>query len=78
MALFVFLRDDEIGLNISIGATCKIAEIALAQKLMVVVGLVMELLFDEDILFVIGIAFAKCLGKGGQLFGLLVIVVNVG
>ena len=29
VALFVFLRDNEIGLNISIGATCEIAEIAL-------------------------------------------------
>ena len=45
---------------------------------MVVVGLVMELLFDEDILLVNGIAFAKCLGKGGQQIGKLVIVVNVG
>ena len=29
VALFVFLRDDEIGLDISIGAACEIAEIAL-------------------------------------------------
>ena len=33
---------------------------------MVVVGLVMELLFDEDILLVNGIAFTKSLGKGGE------------
>ena len=45
---------------------------------MVVVGLVMELLFDEDILLVNGIALAKCLGKSGQQIGKLVIVINVG
>ena len=38
----------------------------------------MELLFDEDILLVNGIAFTKSLGKGGEQIGKLIIVVNVG
>ena len=77
-ALPVFLRDDEIGLNVSIAAACEIAEVAFAQKLMVAVGLILELPFDKDILLVDGIAFSKGLGKGGQQIGELIIVVNVG
>jgi len=78
MALFVFLRNDEIGLDISIGAACEVAEVAFTQKLMVVICLIMELFLDEDILLVDGIAFAKRLGKSSQQIGKLIIVVNVG
>ena len=78
MTLFAFLRDDKIGLDISICATCEIAEVAFTQKLMVVIGLIVELFSDKNILLVNGITFTKGLGKGGQQIGKLIIVINIG
>ena len=76
--LFVLLCDNQIGLSIGIVATCEVTEVAFAQELVVVVGLIVELLSDEHILLVNGIAFAKCLGKGCQQIGKLIVVINVG
>ena len=45
---------------------------------MIIVTLIMEMLADEHILFMDGIAFTKSLGKGGHQVVELIIAVDVG
>ena len=62
----VLLRDDNVGGAIRIFPSLEVSEIALGQELLIALVFTSEFLFREDILFVDGVAFAKCGHQRGQ------------
>ena len=78
LALLGLLGDDEIGHAVGVGASREVAEIGLAEKLVLVARLVAELTVHEHVLLVEGIAFAEGLCEGGHQTGELVVAVGVG
>ena len=78
LALLGLLGDDEIGHAVGVGASREVAEIGLAEELMLVARLVAELTAHEHVLLVEGIVFAEGLRKGGHQTGELIVAVGVG
>ena len=77
-ALLVLLCNGEVADAVSKRSAVEIAEVALAQKLMISRTLFLERLPHKHILLVHGIAFAQGLGKGSEEVGELIVGLDVG
>ena len=78
VALAVLLRHGQVGAAVGVLPSLEIAEIGFAQELVPAVACFLEALPGEDVLFVQGIALAKCLCQCGEQPGVLIIAVDVG
>ena len=77
-ALLVLLCDGQVADAVSKRSAVEIAEVALAQKLMISRTLFLERLPHKHILLVHGIAFAQGLGKGSEEVSKLIVGLDVG
>ena len=77
-ALLVLLRDGQVADTVGKGSAVEIAEIALAQELMVSAVLLLERLPHKHVLLMQRIAFAQGLGKGGEEVAELIVGLDVG
>ena len=77
-ALLIFLCDGQVADAVSKRSAVEIAEVALAQKLMISRTLFLERLPHKHILLVHGIAFAQGLGKGSEEVSKLIVGLDVG
>ena len=77
-ALLVLLCDGEVADAVGKGSAVEIAEVTLAQELMISTVLFLECLPHKHVLLVQRIAFAQGLGKGGEEVGELIVGLDVG
>ena len=77
-ALLILLCDGEVADAVGKWSAVEIAEVALAQKLMISRTLFLERLPHKHILLVHGIAFAQGLGKGSEEVSKLIVGLDVG
>ena len=76
-ALLVLLCDGEVADAVGKGSAVEIAEVTLAQELMISTVLFLECLPHKHVLLVQRIAFAQGLGKGGEEVGELIVGLDV-
>ena len=77
-ALLVLLCDGQVADAVGKWSAVEIAEVALAQKLMISRILFLERLPHKHVLLVHGIAFTQGLGKGGEEVGELIVGLDIG
>ena len=77
-ALLVLLRDGQVADTVGKGSAVEIAEIALAQELMISRTLFLKRLPHKHVLLMQRIAFAQGLGKGGEEVAELIVCLDVG